>query len=129
MSAVLLVAVVAVAALAYVAAPARGRVKKQVPDVMVELEEQKLRALRAILELEDERDVGKLSDEDLVELRKVYEAEALDALQRLDASAMSEDDPLEREIAAIRGRLAADRCSSCGAVRPASRGPCPTCGS
>lgn len=119
---VVVVALLACAALAYVALPLgqrRGRTEK-VPSPEVELAAQKTSALSAIVDLENERLVGKLSDEDFDALRAQYEAEALQALTELDAlrsqadgvSEEPEDASLEAEIAEMRRRLACPRCGS-----------------
>lgn len=129
MTQALLIAVLAVAALAYVSAPLRRRDEERSIDAALGLEEKKTVALTAILDLEDERDVGKLSDEDFAELRGVYEAQALEALHQLDDEAAHDEvDPIEREIARVRDRLSATRCSNCGAPRERGRNPCPACG-
>lgn len=76
-----------------------------------ELLELKQAAYRGILDLEADRDLGKVSDEDFRVMRRQHEAEALKALRALD-SLTSEDtaaDLLEREIAAARRRLRGDR--------------------
>lgn len=122
------IAALAVAALAFVAAPIRRKDEATAADPALELEEQKVVALTAILDLESERDVGKLSEEDFVELRAVYEAQALDALHRLDAVVDEGDDPLESEIARVRARLSASRCPECGAPRRPGTDACPRCG-
>ena len=125
----LVVALLAIVALIYVSAPIR-----RPPAVLdddgptSEAEARKVAALTAILDLESERDVGKLSDADLAELRSTYEYEALAALAELDAAeALPAADPLEHEIAALRHRLSQDRCPSCGAARPAGT-TCARCG-
>lgn len=81
-----------------------------------ELDARKRAALVAIVDLEDEHEVGKLSNTDLNSLRATYEAEALDALRELDALRDStfDDDELEIEIAAMREQL---KCPNCGSVR------------
>lgn len=126
----LIVGVIALVALAYVAAPTRReRSSEPVADPLSELEETKTVALTAILDLEDERDMGKLTDEDLAELRSVYEAQALAALQQMDEVSGSDgSDPLEREIARVRERLTSSSCPACGASRPAGTSVCPRCG-
>lgn len=138
MIATLVVAVLACGALAYVAAPIRSRLDPSL-DPSFELDElqgKKRAALTAIIDIESERDVGKLSGEDFAILRSEYEAEAMDALVRLDALRApggEEDADLEAEIAAIRRRLAESgrpeslACPSCGAAR-APGGPCERCG-
>ena len=124
----ILVTVAAVAALAYVIAPmARGaRVQTQDPGRAEEAEERKRVALSAILDLEAERDAGKLTEDDFELLRGNAEAEALAALAEADLVADTEltDDELEREIAEMRERLA---CPGCGALKvPGKR--CTRCG-
>ena len=124
----LLIALLACAAVAYVASAPRTA-PRRFPDALrsseEELEAKKKSALGAIIDIEDERTVGKLSDEDFEILRREYEAEALDALLELDSlQTVGDDDALEAEIAAMRARLA---CPNCGAPR-ASSGPCERCG-
>lgn len=115
---VVVVALLACAALAYVALPLgtrRGLIDEG-PSVEGELDAQKTSALSAIVDLENERLVGKLSDEDFDVLRAQYEAEALRALTELDALRAQSDAPddssLEAEIAEMRRRLACPRCGS-----------------
>ncbi|MGH2730209.1 MAG: hypothetical protein ACRDJI_06310 [Actinomycetota bacterium] len=128
MIAALLIAFLACAALAYVLAPVRGGPRSEPPDesaTAAEVAGRKRAALTAILDLETERDVGKLSLADFEALRAEYEAQALAALAELDAlESRSGDDAVEAEIAAVRARLV---CPSCGAVRAPS-GACPQCG-
>lgn len=125
----LIIGLLALLALAYVTAPFRDeRADGPAADPDRVLEERKLAALTAILDLESERDVGKLSEEDLAELRVTYEAEALSALHELESDpAPSAGGPLEREIAQVRARLATDTCPECGARRAAAS-VCPRCG-
>lgn len=129
MIAVIVVALLACAALAYVALPLgarRGR-KEEVPSAEGELDARKTTALSAIVDLENERLVGKLSDEDFDVLRAQYEAEALRALTELDAlrarTESGEDASLEAEIAEMRRRLA---CPRCGRLRTTD-GTCAQC--
>lgn len=140
MTTALVVAALACAALAYVAAPLRDRDEPALPDGddAGELVGRKRAALTAILDMEDERDAGKLSREDFAALRNEYEAEAAAALLELDAlraSGSPVDEGLEEEIAAIRQRLATSRersdvepCPSCGTPRAPGRA-CEQCGS
>jgi hypothetical protein len=88
-------------------------------------EERKRAALTAIVDIEDELAVGKLTREDFKALSNQYEEEAISALRELDARwpAADLDDALEREIAALRAQLA---CPTCGGVRTAE-GVCPRC--
>jgi hypothetical protein len=130
------VALLALAAIAYVLTALRARVAGAPPAAgeRARLEDRKHAALAAIVDLEDERAIGKLSDADFEALAARYEAEALDALRALDAMGPpelpaadpegSEDDPLEEEIAAARARL---ECPHCGAARRAPAA-CPRCG-
>jgi hypothetical protein len=82
-------------------------------------------ALDALLDLEEDRALGKLTRADFESLRAVYEAEALEALRELDAAARAraDDELLEAEIAAARQEL---MCPRCGRVLPEGR-PCPQC--
>lgn len=124
----LAIALLACAALAYVAGGARaapGRWPDLRHSVEDDLEEKKMAALGAIVDIEDERSVGKLSDEDFEILRREYESEALNALIELDGlQSLPDDDSLEAEIAAMRARIA---CPNCGAPR-SSAGSCERCG-
>jgi hypothetical protein len=124
----LVVALLAAAALAYVIAPLRRPDSEALstgPSLEEEAQERKGSALTAIVDLEDEARVGKLTQEELEPLREEYEREALLALEQLDqlAAPPRADDPLEAEIAAMKERLA---CPSCGAVRT-SGGTCSRC--
>jgi hypothetical protein len=105
------VTILALAGLAYVAAalaspaeggpaPADGR--------HADLERRAHAALVAIIDLEDERDAGKLTTEDFEALVGAYEKDALAALDALDELGRAgPDDPVEREIAAVKARLRA----------------------
>lgn len=126
---VVVVALLACGALAYVAFPLgarRGR-REQAPSPERELDARKRTALGAIVDLEADRAVGKLSDEDFEVLRAQYEAEALRALTEIDALRAREGDSgdraLEEEIAAMRVRL---ECPRCGGLR-STEGTCPQC--
>ena len=128
MIATIAVVVVAIAALIYVAIPLRKGPRAEIdaaPTPEEEAQDDKVVALAAIVDLEQERDAGKLSGEDFAFLRDEYEQDALEALRKLDATGdTSLDDELEKEIAAARQRLA---CPSCGAPRDAGT-PCAICG-
>lgn len=90
----------------------------------LEAEDDKRLALAALIDLEEERDSGKLSRDDFERLRATYEVEAVDALRRADAATDDGDeDDLEQEIARVRDRL---RCPRCGAIRPSGE-LCPRC--
>ena len=128
MIAVLVVALLACAALAYVVLPLGQRRGQMVeaPPRAGELDAIKRSALTAIVDLEADRSVGKLSDEDFEVLRAQYEGEALRALTELDALGArpaGPDQELEAEIAAMRVRL---ECPRCGSLR-ATDGTCRQC--
>lgn len=112
----------------YVAVPLlRGkRSLSEETDDVAEAQADKRVKLGALVELEEDRVAGKLSQADFELLRRQYESEAIAALKRLDSltdQPVPEDD-LEAEIARVRSRL---RCPSCGAPRqPSER--CPECG-
>jgi hypothetical protein len=137
---VLVVALLAAAALAYVALPLgqrRGR-REEAPSLERELDARKRAALSAIVDLEADRSVGKLSEEDFDVLRAQYEAEALRALTELDElqsrTQGTEDASLEEEIAEMRSRVARaasagrpqETCPRCGGLR-STEGVCPQC--
>lgn len=147
----LVVAIVALTVLAWVALPLRRGPRSDAPLPSLELEEaeaDKRSALVAIVDIENEHAVGKLSRPDFDALKSEYEARALEALRRAEAlreeqpvpasggqagqrssrrsreAQWLDDDELELEIAAIRERL---RCPSCGAARPPGES-CDRCG-
>lgn len=124
----LVVALIALLALIYVLGPLRrGRAPIQErSDAIAEAAADKRAKLGALMELEEERFAGKLSDADFERLRRQYESEAVEALKRLDAleRTPNEDDELETEIARVKAQL---RCPSCGAARTPGA-PCPQCG-
>ncbi|MBW3595196.1 MAG: hypothetical protein KY391_06415 [Actinobacteria bacterium] len=128
MTAAIVVAVLAIAALVYVVAPL-GRRDHPLDDAPSEnaAEENKRVALTGILDLEEERDAGKLSDDEFEDLRIRYERDAIAALRRLETTPGAVlEDRLEREIADAREKL---RCRTCGAPRGSSAARCPSCGS
>lgn len=125
----IVIAVLAVVALAYVVAPVgRERSPLVEDDPEPPAEEKKRVALTGILDLEEERDGGKLSSREFAELRMRYERDAIAALKDLErnGSVGELDARLEREIAAARERL---RCATCGAPRTSEAVRCPSCGS
>lgn len=129
MTAAIIVAALAVGAIAYIVAPI-GRWHRDVEESSseTEAEEKKRVALIGILDLEEERDGGKLSEAEFIDLRARYERDALAALQELDkiAPAATAEEQLEREIAAARAKLS---CGTCGAPRVDEGVPCASCGS
>jgi len=114
----LVIALLAGTALAWVAQPLKAgprhdRVEDQV--LIEEVAAKKDSALMAIVDLEEERDAGKLSPADFAALAERYEAEAIDAFHALDALRADGDaDDLETEIAQMRAALT---CPGCGALR------------
>ena len=129
MIAAIVIGVLAVATIAYVIAPI-GRLKTPLEEADSEspAEEKKRVALTGILDLEEERDGGKLSEDEFADLRARYEQDAVRALEEIDGSG-AEDDleaRLEREIAGARDKL---RCGTCGAPRSSDATRCPSCGS
>lgn len=129
MTAAIIVAALAVGAIAYIVAPI-GRWHRDLYESSseTEAEEKKRVALIGILDLEEERDGGKLSEVEFIDLRARYERDALAALQELDkiAPAATAEERLEREIAAARAKLG---CGTCGAPRVDEGVPCASCGS
>lgn len=111
--------------LIYVVAPLRrGAVPDAGTDGLVEdAIARKRTALDALVDIEQEKAVGKLSDEDFAALRTEYEIEAVRALDDLDGLGRTDGD-IEAEIAAMRERLS---CPRCGALRSQGE-PCPRCG-
>ena len=95
-------------------------------DEVADADADKRAKLGALVELEEDRAAGKLSQADFELLQRQYESEAIAALKRLDSltEAPAVEDDLEAEIARVKSRL---RCPSCGAPRePAAH--CPECG-
>ncbi|MDP9226291.1 MAG: hypothetical protein M3P18_21120 [Actinomycetota bacterium] len=100
---------IAAVGLAYVVAPLtrhNGR-RDRTPSLSAELDARKRAALTGIVDLEGERAIGKLNDDDFETLKSEYEAEAMVAIAELDQLGVSEeDDDVEREIAELKARLA-----------------------
>jgi hypothetical protein len=124
----LVIATCACVALAFVAWPLkRERVATEPQDQQrLDLEARKTSALAAIIDLEDEVAVGKLSTTDFAHLKAQYESEAATVMSEIAHSetTLGDDDDLEREIAELRSRLA---CPTCGSIRPDPS--CTECGS
>ncbi|MGH2811348.1 MAG: hypothetical protein ACRDI1_01365 [Actinomycetota bacterium] len=101
--------IVAAAGLAvWIALPLFGPAAARPKDVWSEdLVEMKHAVYRSILDLEFDRRVGKVSEDDYRLLRGQHESEAIDLLHRLDREADREEitDALEAEISAARERL------------------------
>lgn len=123
----IIVALLVLGALVYITRPlARKARSTDAPrPALEEANARKQTALAAIVELEEEREMGKLGESDFESLRAQYEAEALEALKELDTveQVPELDDPLEAEIAAVRKQL---QCPNCGSLRT-SGGKCPQC--
>ena len=127
---VLVVALLVTLAVVFVVRPLRrgSAEASEVPGMQraEEAEARKDSALEAIVDLEGDRTMGKLSEPDFEALRADYESQALAALRELDAlgELSARDRELEAEIAEVRARL---RCPSCGGARVGSE-RCPRCG-
>jgi rubrerythrin len=130
----LVIVVAALGALAYVAFPIWRGGGSLVGEVSTRADEaagRKRAALDAIVDLEEERAAGKLSESDFTNLLARYERDAVRALDDLDAArAPGTDADLEAEIAAARARLVCPECgrSKATAAREAASNPCPRCG-
>ena len=118
----------ALAVLFLVAQPLRtGRAEMdEATDEVAEADADKRVKLSALVELEEERFSGKLSEADFTLLQRQYEAEAVAALKKLDQlqDTPTDDEDLEAEIARVKSEL---QCPKCGALRE-STGRCPECG-
>ena len=129
MIAVLVVTACAAVALLYVTIPLRRGIRGMPESdnaAATEAEARKRVALLGIIDLEEERDAGKLTGSDYESLRSEYEMRAVVALRQADRARSAEpaDDDLETEIAALREEM---RCSECGAIR-APGSVCERCG-
>jgi hypothetical protein len=131
-----IVAVLALLVLAWVLGPIRRGVRRDTDVASQHVEEavaQKDAALDAMVDIENERELGKLSDADFKALRAEYERDALSALRALETAESDDvDDQLEAEIAAMKAQLgggsSATTCPDCGTERTPGR-PCASCGS
>jgi len=106
-----------------------------------QLQERREQLYTSIKELDFDRQLGKLSDEDHARLRGQLETQALEVMQQLDAldghsRGPDSGDPLqeriEREVRHRRASTTAAapaRCPSCGADRRPGDQFCPQCGS
>jgi hypothetical protein len=128
MEVMVILILVAVAAV-YIAMPLVRGPRSETDSVTIRLEEagaRKEAALGALVDIENERLIGKLSTRDFELLRDEYESEALAALKELDAIEQrdAQDDELEAEIAAIRVQM---ECPECGGLRVPGEA-CSKCG-
>ena len=123
---VVVVGILALAALAYVAGALRSPgppAPAPADHAEVELERRARAALVAIVDLENERDTGKLRAGDFDALVGTYEDEALEALRDLDeVRSAAGVDAVEREIAAVRARLRSRPSRSAARPSPPRRG-------
>ncbi len=116
----IVIALLAGTALAWVAQPLRDGPRHDDVDADLLVEEasaKKDAALLAIVDLEEERELGKLAASDFSVLSQRYEAEAIEAFHTLDAlrsDTRTADDDLEAEIAEMRAALT---CPACGSLR------------
>lgn len=97
-----------------------------------QLSERKEQLLGEIVELELDRELGKVSAEDFQRLFAELEAETLAVIGELDrlngASSSQLERRIEEEVAALRQKTATPRCHSCGALRREGDLFCPQCG-
>lgn len=124
-----LVALAALAMLAYVLNPLRSGPRRDIPSTSMraeDAEEKKRAALTALIDIEEERSIGKMSQTDFDALRAEYEAEALEALIELDGleATPDVDQELEVEISALKTKMT---CPSCGSLRQPGKA-CNHCG-
>ena len=109
-----IVILLALIAISWIALPllAGRRTDTAPPPARDEANARKDAALGALVDIEEELEIGKLSAADFEILRAEYERDALHALKDLDT--LEGKDPLEDEIAAMRRSMT---CSNCGALR------------
>ena len=97
-----------------------------------QLFERKEQLLGEIVELEFDRELGKVSAEDFQRLFAELEAETLAIIGELDRLNGASSDQFERrieeEVAALRQKTATPRCHDCGALRREGDLFCPQCG-
>lgn len=97
-----------------------------------QLFERKEQLLGEIVELELDRELGKVSAEDFQRRFAGLEAETLAVIGELDrlngASSHQLERRIEEEVAALRQKTAAPRCRSCGVLRREGDLFCPQCG-
>lgn len=91
------------------------------------LETRRGQSLAALKELDFDREMGKLSDEDYATLRATYTAEALAALRAEEPAATAIDDPAEALIARARG-ASGTACADCGPRPEPDARFCSECG-
>ena len=106
----------------------------------LELQHQKELTFAAIKELELDRAVGKIADEDYTEQRRLLEENAISLLRRLESGDGSDraaiTQQIEHDIAQLVDKqnpvgtenADSESCSGCGARRSADYRFCPQCG-
>lgn len=102
-------------------------------DELTDAEARRRVALLALRDVEYDFHTGKLDESDYRALRSELSAEALAALQALEAESTGErrevDAELEAEIAAVRAGLeSGTTCPACGQVNPEGSRFCASCG-
>lgn len=97
-----------------------------------QLFERKEQLLGEIVELELDRELGKVPAEDFQRLFAELETETLAVIGELDrlngASSSQLEQRIEEEVAALRQKTAASSCHGCGALRREGDLFCPQCG-
>lgn len=97
-----------------------------------QLFERKEQLLGEIVELELDRELGKVSAEDFQHRFAELEAETLAVIGELDrlngASSHQLERRIEEEVAALRQKTTTPRCRSCGVLRREGDLFCPQCG-
>ena len=105
-----LVGAVALALAGWVARPLRSRMRTMIPvadDRLSDLVDAKQSVYRSLLDLELDRELGKIAPDDYQRLRQEGKKEALQILREIDGAGTSSEDELklEEEIRAARARL------------------------
>ena len=94
--------------------------------------ERKEQLLGAIVELELDREIGKVPEEDFQRLFAQLESEALATIGELDqlngAGSSELERRIEAEVAALRQSALAPSCPQCGAAKRDGDRFCPQCG-
>ncbi|HYI43996.1 MAG TPA: zinc ribbon domain-containing protein [Actinomycetota bacterium] len=123
---IVVAALLACAALYYVCLPLlRRETEETASGDRLDAEEKKVRALEAILDLESDLELGRITADELEVLRAEHERDAIDAMRELDVLEMAaSDSTVEKAIAAERDRIT---CPACG-TRKVEEERCPSCG-
>ena len=99
----------------------------------LQLQHQKELVYAAIKELELDRAVGKIADEDYTEQRRLLEGDAVDLLHKLESGQGGDraaiESQINRDLSLLEeGTGDAETCGGCGARRLADYRFCPQCG-